>query len=260
MFLAAVGTGTVVPEGDRGGTCFYLEEGESRLLLDCGPGAAQGLARLELPWAEVTDLVLTHFHVDHVGALPGFFFSLKHGIAPPRNQPLTVWGPPGTRRLLSRLTAALGEFMMDPGFTVRIEELVPEANRVTDGGLELSVWPTAHTEESHAVRVQGSGAAIAYTGDTGLPEGAGESLGAFLAGTDLLIAECSLTDEEVGDNHLSPTRLAALGAVARPGLLWITHVYPHFRDRHDVAGLVSAAGYSGRVHVASDGDRWNSEA
>ncbi len=257
MRLVAVGTGTVVPESDRGGSCFYLEDEGSRLLIDCGPGAVQGLARWDLPWQSLTDLVITHFHADHIGALPGIFFALKHGIMPARGEPLTVWGPLGTRRLFSRLASALGEWVLDPGFAVRIHELEKDVARTTKGGLELSIRSTAHTEESHAVRIQGRDAAVGYTGDTGLPEGEARALGSFLGGLDVLIAECSLADDEVGDNHLSPRRLSSLATAANPGLLWVTHVYPHFRRRHDVAELLSAAGYAGAVRVLNDGDGWS---
>jgi ribonuclease BN (tRNA processing enzyme) len=260
MRLVAVGTGTVVPEGNRGGSCFYLEDEGSRLLIDCGPGAVQGLARWDLPWQSLTDLVITHFHADHIGALPGIFFALKHAIMPARGEPLTVWGPLGTRRLFSRLASAVGEWVLDPGFAVRIHELEENVARTTEGGLELSVRSTAHTEESHAVRIQGRDAAVGYTGDTGLPEYEAGALGSFLAGLDVLIAECSLSDDEVGDNHLSPGRLALLATVASPGLLWVTHVYPHVRRRDDVAELLSAVGYAGAVRVLSDGDGWSGES
>ncbi len=257
MRLVAVGTGTVVPEGDRGGTCFYLEADGSRLLIDCGPGTLQGLARWDIPWKSITDLVITHFHADHIGALPSLFFALRYGAALDRDEPLTVWGPPGTRRLLLGLAAAVGDYVLHPGFDVRIQELEEGVASATEGGLELSVRSTAHTEESHAVRIQGRDAAVGYTGDTGLPEGDARGLGSFLGGLDVLIAECSLADEEVGDNHLSPRGLASLATEAGPGLLWVTHVYPHFRRRDDVAELLSAAGYEGAVRVLSDGDGWS---
>lgn len=252
-----MGTGTAVPEGDRGGSCFYLETGGSRLLIDCGPGSVQGLVRREIPWESLTDLVITHFHTDHVGALTGLFFALKHGTDPARDELLDIWGPSGTRRLFSRLAAAVGEYVVDPGFAVRIHELRQDVVRTTERGLELSVRSTYHTDESHAVRITGQDAAVGYTGDTGLPEGEARALGSFLSGLDVLIAECSLSDEEVSDNHLSPTRLAALATVADPGLLWVTHVYPHVRRRDDVAGLLSAAGYDGPVRVLDDGDSWS---
>ncbi len=248
--LVVVGCGTVVPDAMRGGSSYYLELGGSRVLLDCGPAATQSLARHGLPWSELTDLVLTHFHADHVGALPALFFAFKHGLARPRSEPLTVWGPAGTRRLFEGLAGALGEFLLDPGFPMRIVELPPDAEAELSGGVRLRTHKTPHTDESLAVRVDGSGVSVGYTGDTG----PSETLGPFFRGSDLLVIECSLLDEEVGDNHLSPARVARIASDARPGVLVLTHVYPHLLESVDVVALVRAAGYAeGRVLLARDG-------
>ena len=76
-----------------------------------------------------------------------------------------------------------------------------------------------------------------------------------MRGVDLLVAECSLTDDEVGDNHLSPSRVAELAREAGPELLLLTHIYPHVREHHDVRALVAAAGWSGDVRLAHEGLR-----
>lgn len=247
--LVVVGSGTVIPEEDRGGSCYYVETGEVRALLDCGPGAVQGVVRHGVPWERLTHLVLTHFHADHVGALPGLFFSLKHGVRPGRDLPLEVWGPPGTRGLFEGLADVLGDYLRDPGFPLEVREVEPGDEVGLSREVRLSTRKTPHTEESQAVRLEGPGGRVGYTGDTGpCPE-----LGDFLAGADLLVCECALTDEEVGDNHLSPSRVAEIAARARPELLLLTHIYPHVRRRHDVARLVAAAGYPGRVELARDG-------
>lgn len=248
--LVVVGSGTVVPEGDRGGSCYYLELEDARVLMDCGPGAVQSLARWGLPWPELTHLILTHFHADHVGAVPGLLFSLKHGIRPARTAPLDVWGPPGTVALFQGLAGVLGDFVLDPGFPVRVRDLPRGGETGLGAGAVLRTHPTPHTEESQALRLEGEGVAVGYTGDSG----PSEALGAFFRGVDLLLAECSLLDEEVGDNHLSPGRVARLAVVARPRRLLLTHVYPHLREGYDVVRLVREAGYrEGEVELAFDG-------
>ncbi|MFQ5679262.1 MAG: MBL fold metallo-hydrolase [Gemmatimonadota bacterium] len=247
--LVVVGCGTVVPEGDRGGSSFYLEMDGARVLLDCGPGAVQSMVRHGVPWSGLTDLVLTHFHTDHVGAVPGLFFSLRHGIAPgERDAPLDVWGPPGTRRLFERLAVALGEYLTDPGFPLRVREIPPGQATELRSGIRLSTHKTSHTPESQAVRLDGT-AAVGYTGDTGPCE----TLGAFLRAVRLLVCECSLADREVGENHLSPARVAGIAAEAVPERLLLTHIYPELRRAGDVAALVRDAGYEGEVLVAHDG-------
>lgn len=248
--LVVVGCGTVVPQPDRGGSCYYVELEDARILLDCGPGATVGLPRHGIAWENLTDLVITHFHADHIGALPGFFFALRHGLETPREAALDIWGPRGVHELFVRLEAAFGSFMLDPGFPVRFHELAFEDDVEMGRGTRIRTHKTPHTDESVAVRLDGGTASVGYTGDTGRSE----TLGGFMHGTDVLVCECSLLDEEVGDNHLSPSRVARIAGEARPGLLLLTHVYPHVLSREDLRALVQAAGYgAGEVELAQDG-------
>ena len=249
--LVVVGCGTVVPEGDRAASCFYLSEPGSGILIDCGPGAVQALARLGVEWGALTDLAITHFHADHVGALPGLFFALTHGLPAPRRDPLDIWGPLGTVALFDGLAATLGEFMRDPGFEVRIHEVRPDTAFRTGAGIRVGTHKTPHTEESLAYRFDGRFGAVGFSGDTG----PSRTLGTFMEGVDVLVCECSLRDREVGDNHLSPTSVARIAAAARPGVVVLTHIYPHFRLSDDVIDLVARAGYAGDVRIAVEGMR-----
>ena len=248
--IVVVGSGTVVPEGSRGGSSFFCEHVSARILVDCGPAAVQSMARHELPWQDLTDLVITHFHTDHVGGLPALFFSLTHGLLPARrSEPLDVWGPPGTERLFDGLEAALGDFFRNPGFPVRVHEVAPGAEVQLNSGPILRTHKTPHTPESQAVRLDTGTGGFGYTGDTG----PSTTLGAFLAGLSVLVCECSLPDHLVGDNHLSPSSAAGIVSEARPDLLLLTHIYPQFREAADVPDLVREAGYEGKMGVASDG-------
>ncbi|WP_419949387.1 MBL fold metallo-hydrolase [Candidatus Palauibacter sp.] len=249
--LIVAGCGTVVPEGDRAASSYWVSMGRARILFDCGPGAVQALARLELPWGGLTDLVLSHFHADHVGALPGLFFAFRYGLEEPRLRPLTVWGPAGTRRFLERLAGAYGDFVLDPGFPVRVEDVTPGEPRTLDAGPLLEAHKTPHTEESVAWRLDGAGTGFGYSGDTG----PSTELGPFMRGVGALVCECSLDDAHASDNHLSPSRVAAVASAARPRLLVLTHVYPHFRKACDVPRLVAQAGYSGDTCLAKEGLR-----
>jgi metallo-beta-lactamase family protein len=87
-FLGAAGTVT--------GSKFLLEDGAQRVLVDYG--MFQGERRLRrLNWepptldpTSVSDVVLTHAHLDHCGSLPGL---VRHGYAGP------VWATAGTADL-----------------------------------------------------------------------------------------------------------------------------------------------------------------
>jgi ribonuclease BN (tRNA processing enzyme) len=249
--LIVVGCGTVVPEPDRGSSAYFVSLDGSQVMFDCGPGAVQGLTRLGLPWAAISDLVITHFHTDHVGALPGLFFALKHGLQYPREERLTVWGPRGTVSFFECMAAAFGDFIIHPNFAMEIHELEPDGEGVLSGGARLRAHKTPHTKESLAYRLDGEAGSFGYTGDSGPTD----ALGPFMSKVDVLLCECSLRDEEMNYSHLSPTSVATIANAAHPGKLILTHMYPHLRLGVDVVSLVAAAGYDGYVELAEEGFR-----
>jgi len=73
------------------GNCLVAEVGASRLLVDCGltpRETVRRLARLGLAPGDITGIVVTHEHDDHVGGV--FAFAAKHAIP--------VWLTHGTLR------------------------------------------------------------------------------------------------------------------------------------------------------------------
>lgn len=248
--FTVVGCGTVVPEADRSCSAYLLEAGPVRALLDCGPGTVRSLARVGASWGEISHVWISHFHTDHTGDLPGLLFALKWGLLPEtRSAPLAIWGPRGTRDRLEAFAAAAGDHVLDPGFPVEVREVDPGVSLPFAGDLELRTLQTPHTDESLAVRIEGRGVSVTYTGDSG----PAAPLDDFASGCGLFVCECSLPDDLVGDNHLSPTSVAAFAAAARPRRLLLTHIYPQFRAAADVASLVREAGFTGSIDLAVEG-------
>ena len=251
MVLTIVGSGTVVPSPDRVCASYYVETGDVRLLLDCGPGALHHMARFDVPWSRLTHVALTHFHNDHVGDLPILFFSLKHGLAEPRREPLTVIGPPGTDELLGQMAEAFGSHLREPGFPVAVREIDGGGALELDATTTLRAHATPHTDASVAFRIEGDDGTLGYTGDTG----PSDELGDFMRGVDTLVLECSLPDEIAIPSHLSPASAARLAQRAMPRRLVLTHVYPQL-DRAQLPRLLRAQGWGGDVSVAHDGFRF----
>lgn len=250
MTLTVVGSGTAAPEADRVCSGYFLDDSGTRLLLDCGPGVVHHLAAFDLPWRTLDQVAITHFHNDHLGDLPMLLFALKWGARERRTDLLTIRGPAGLARRLDRLADGLGDHVRDPGFPLRVEEVAPGDAVRLGPGLVLRAAKTPHTDESLAYRVEGPGGVLGYTGDTG----PSADVARFLAGCDLLVAECSLPDENAIPTHLSPRSLAEMAGVAEPGRLLVTHVYPQL-DARDPVGLVARAGWRGAAARATDGLR-----
>src|SRR5262245_12890648 len=223
MRLTVIGTGTVVPSARRSSAAYWLEAGEVRLLMDCGPGTLHRCGALGLPWASATHVAISHYHIDHWGDLPAFLFAGRWGTLPPRSAPLTLVGPAGFRNRLTVLAGALGDWVLDPGYPLVVREIVPGGPVELAPGVTLDAQRTpTHTAESLAFAVRAGGACLVYTGDTGVDE----ALGKWAKGCDVLVAECSLPDGQGISIHLTPTQAAALARTAGARRLVLSHFYP----------------------------------
>ncbi|HEY6762656.1 MAG TPA: ribonuclease Z [Baekduia sp.] len=90
------GTAGSVPSAYRGLPATLLRYGSDKLLIDCGEGTQRQLLRQGgLP--EITEVFITHLHLDHWLGLPGM---LKSFDLRDRTTPLTIFGPPGTQAIM----------------------------------------------------------------------------------------------------------------------------------------------------------------
>ena len=150
MRLTVIGSGTISLSPTRGCAAYLVEAGELRILFDCGPGAAHTMARHGIDWWGITHVVLTHWHLDHIGDLPTLIFAWRHARLEPRTSPLTIIGPSGTGELLTRWAAALGDWLRVPGFPLEVIEPALETPLELPGGAVLSSRSVPHTAESVA--------------------------------------------------------------------------------------------------------------
>ncbi|CAA9469936.1 MAG: Ribonuclease Z [uncultured Solirubrobacteraceae bacterium] len=98
------GTAGSVPTARRGLPATLVRRGSERLLFDCGEGTQRQLLR-SVGLADLDFVFLTHHHVDHWLGLLGMVksFALRD-----RERPLTVYGPPGTQRLIGAMGIVIG--------------------------------------------------------------------------------------------------------------------------------------------------------
>ena len=252
MRLTTIGTGTVAPHPHRVCAAHLVEAGEVRLLLDCGHGALHRMAELGVAWPALTHVAITHYHTDHIGDLPLLLLAWRYGTLPPRSEPVTLIGPPGTASLIERLAAAYGEWVRTPEYPLSVLELAPDA-LVTFDEVTIGARKVPHTDESVAYSVESAGHRVVYTGDTAFdPE-----LAEWARGCDVLLAECSLPAAMALPTHLTPEQCGALARIAMPRRLVLTHFYPPV-ELVDIAGIVGET-FAGDLVLAEDGWSMNIE-
>ncbi len=240
----------MAPSATRAAPAHWVTSGPVRLLLDCGPGTLHRAARFHVPWADVTHVALTHFHLDHWLEFPMLLYALRWGVEPTRSRPLHIVAPVGLRERMEHLARGYSPSLLNPGYDLTITELPPGATHPLADEIVLETCKTPHTDESIAYAVRDSGARLVYTGDTG----PSEQLGDWARGCDLLLSECSLPADRAIARHLTPSQAGQLAARAQPGRLVLTHLYPPV-EQVDVVRL-AAAEFDGRIDVAEDGDRF----
>jgi phosphoribosyl 1,2-cyclic phosphodiesterase len=151
MRFASLGSGSK-------GNALLIEVNTTRILLDCGFGLAETtrrLARLDVAPQELTAIVVTHEHEDHIGGVARF--ARKHG--------LPVWLTAGTLRGLEGLFDtgievclirgylgfAIGDLWVEP-FPVPHDAREPAQYVISDGRRRLGVLTDAGHATVHMQR------------------------------------------------------------------------------------------------------------
>jgi ribonuclease BN (tRNA processing enzyme) len=222
-----LGTAGWMPTPYRQTTSVLVRDGERALLLDAGTGASRLVTSPELlEGAARLDVLLTHFHLDHVCGLL---------YLPATDLPLQIhapgrwlYGVPSARVLDPVLRAPVSPFA-SAGF--EIHELDPETDEI--GGFAISLRAQLrHWAPTVGVRV---GDSLALVTDTAFEDASG----ALVAGVRHLLHEAWSTSQHPSSTEGDATaaeagQVAAAGNVAR---LTLVHLHP----RADAAALARDA-------------------
>lgn len=175
------GTSSPLPAPGRAQACVAVLAGESLYLVDAGAGSAQVAALGRLPLERLDAIFLTHFHSDHIAALPEF--NLNSWVAG-RPGPLNVFGPHGVTQVVDGLNDAYrldlryrvahhGEELLPPGLGVMKPKLM-EAGTVLDiGDLTITSFQVNHDPVRPAVgyRFDYRGRSVVISGDATVTPG-----------------------------------------------------------------------------------------
>ena len=69
-----LGTAAAIASKNRDNTCLLIIEGKEKVLIDCPGSPLLKLERLNIDYQKISNILLTHSHIDHIYGL----FSLLH--------------------------------------------------------------------------------------------------------------------------------------------------------------------------------------
>jgi len=265
--ITLLGTGSPMIDPNRAGPSTLVKAGEAIFLVDCGRGVLMRAAAAGVGAANITALLLTHLHSDHITDLSDVITTRWVTTFVPT--PLPIIGPPGTKAVVDATLAALA-----PDISYRIhhhpditEPPSIQVHEYTDGqvwddaGVRITAAPTDHrpVEPTLGFRVEHGGASVVLAGDT-VPC---PSLDDLARGANALVHTVIRADlvqqmpvqriRDILDYHSSVEQAAATAARAGVDTLVLTHyVPPLVPGQEDQWRAQAATEFSGPVEIGND--------
>ncbi|MEZ5215799.1 MAG: ribonuclease Z [Ilumatobacteraceae bacterium] len=270
LAITLLGTGSPLPDPNRAGPCTLVSAGTEHYLVDAGRGALMRLAAAGVPLGQLSAVLLTHLHSDHLTDLNDVITSTWVMSFTPVT--LRIVGPPGTREVVDHLLAALA-----PDVAYRIAhhadlEAPPavEVIELTSGPVELggavtiTAAPTDHrpVEPSVGYRFDHDGRSVVVAGDTVPCDG----LDSLCRGADALVHTVIRKEvieqiplqrmRDTLDYHSSPAEAGATASRGGVTTLVLTHYVPAFppadEATRDIWRSLAAEAFAGRIEVGDD--------
>jgi ribonuclease Z len=132
LHVIFLGTGGSLPTRNRNPSAVMINREGELLLFDCGEGTQQQMMRAKTGMMSLSAIFVSHFHADHFLGIPGLIQTMSFMG---RTEPLTIYGPQGTREF-TELFKALGYFnlkyevqgiQLKPGDTVEGKDYIIQA-------------------------------------------------------------------------------------------------------------------------------------
>jgi ribonuclease Z len=244
--LIVLGTSSVVSDADHDNTHFVLQGDDSVILIDCGSNPVVKLRRFGIHFEQLTDMILTHFHPDHVYGLP---ILLMHMWLLGRSRPLRIHGLPHCLERTEDVMAAFSWDSWPQFFPVAFHRVPHRENEVVlnNSDFRISSWPVHHFNvPTIGLRVESktSGKIIGYSCDTA----PGPNIVRLAENADLLF------HDSTGDNpdgHSSATQAGDMAQRARCKRLILVHYDVWEKDPSSLVDMARRT-YNGPVELAAD--------
>ena len=239
--ITILGTANAVPDKNHESTHLWVDAGDRKILIDC---AGNPIVRLEQAGIEprsVTDVILTHFHPDHVTGLPLLLMDLW---LLGRKDPVHIYG---LQDVIDRFFDMMNLFEWGSweGFYPVVFHRLPGNEQMILMDMEtikIGASLLCHSIPSIGIRMQFPTSTVCYSSDTAPCE----ALVRLAEGVTILIHEA--TGEGAG--HSSPEQAGELAQRVGTEKLVLVH-YPPGEDLDEWVRRAKSV-FNGEVIAAKD--------
>lgn len=270
LAVQVMGSGGPIADDDRAGSGNVVWiDGKARVIVDAGPGSFLRHAQAGVDFKDPIAILLTHFHGDHAGGLPGL---LNSGSFSGRTEPFIIAGPdgsevlPSTTEFLEALVGKDGAFpylasYLDdsdplPKITVRnivnSRDYMQVVNRLN--GIDIDAIGVRHLEvPALAFVVRKSGKRLLFSGDQSFLSDA------FVESTrngrpDLMFMHnaISMADGQPRGLHRDGRSIGEVAASTGAKKLVLTHHMKRALDDKDAIIAAIKENFDGPIEFADD--------
>ncbi|MBO8131827.1 MAG: MBL fold metallo-hydrolase [Candidatus Marinimicrobia bacterium] len=229
MNLIILGSGTSVPSKKRKSSSYLLEIDGVVNLIDCGPGALHQLAHTQYTTKDISNIFISHTHLDHISDLFTIFFANRYYVQ--KNSicnSFMVYSSKENINVLKNIDKIHRYLTYDDNNKYEFIEL-NNGDSIEYEQFKLFTLSTIHSKGSLMFKfVDRKNLSFVYAGDTGLCE----NLCEISFNVDYLLIECSLPDSISLETHMTPYKVRELAKASKPKNIILTHFYPEI-DKTD---------------------------
>jgi ribonuclease Z len=242
--LIILGSSNAIATENHENTHMVLVGEKRTVLVDCVSSPLLRLERAGVDFNQVSDLILTHFHPDHVSGVPLLLMDLW---LLGRRAPLKIHGLEHTLERVENLMGFYGWKNWPAFFPVEFSRVAPVERTLilTSEDFRLYTSPVRHLIPTIGLRIESaaSGKVIAYSCDTEPCQ----EVAHLAESADILIHEAA----GAGRGHSSAAQAADIAREAEVGRLLLIH-YPTGRHSADDIVGEARAHFQGAVALAED--------
>jgi len=244
--IIILGSAAAVSDAEHDNTHFLLRGETTSVLVDCGSNPLGKLKRLGIDEGEICDVILTHFHPDHVAGFPNMLMQMW---LLGRRAPMVVHG---LDHCIDRVEANMRAYLWEtwPQFFPVTFVRVPEkdcAPLLDNDDFYVVAYPTRHFIPTIGLRIlnKRTGKTLAYSCDT-------EPISSLIdlaRDADMLIHEAA----GAGFGHSSAAQAGEIATRAGAQALYLIHYQVWNADPRPLVDEARST-YNGQIYRSIDGD------